>query len=394
MFKEKFECIKLYVNVGIIGYVDYGKIMLIVVIIIVLVKIYGGVVCVFDQIDNVLEEKVCGIIINIFYVEYDILICYYVYVDCLGYVDYVKNMIIGVVQMDGVILVVVVIDGLMLQICEYILLGCQVGVLYIIVFLNKCDMVDDEELLELVEMEVCEFLFQYDFLGDDILIVCGFVLKVLEGDVEWEVKILELVGFLDFYILELECVIDKLFLLLIEDVFFIFGCGIVVIGCVECGIIKVGEEVEIVGIKEIQKFICIGVEMFCKLLDEGCVGENVGVLLCGIKCEEIECGQVLVKLGIIKLYIKFEFEVYILFKDEGGCYILFFKGYCLQFYFCIIDVIGIIELLEGVEMVMLGDNIKMVVILIYLIVMDDGLCFVICEGGCIVGVGVVVKVLS
>lgn len=250
--------------------------------------------------------------------------------------------------------------------------------------------------MELVEMEVWDFFFIYEFFGDDILIIMGLVLKVFEEDVLdiGVLLILKLIEEMDSYILELECVIDGDFLMLVEDVFLILGCGIVVMGCIECGIVNVGDDIEIVGIKDIEKMICIGVEMFWKFLDEGWVGDNVGVLLCGIKCEEVECGQVLVVFGLIMLYMKFEVEVYILMKEEGGCYILFFKGYCLQFYFCIMDVIGVVEFLVDMEMVMLGDNIQMMVDLIVLIVMEDGVRFVICEGGCIVGVGVVLKVIE
>ncbi|WP_394344591.1 elongation factor Tu [Salmonella enterica] len=445
--------------------------------------------------DNAPEEKARGITINTSHVEYDTPTRHYAHVDCPGHADYVKNMITGAAQMDGAILVVAATDGPMPQTREHILLGRQVGVPYIIVFLNKCDMVDDEELLELVEMEVRELLSQYDFPGDDTPIVRGSALKALEGDAEWEAKIIELAGFLDSYIPEPERAIDKPFLLPIEDVFSISGRGTVVTGRVERGIIKVGEEVEIVGIKETQKSTCTGVEMFRKLLDEGRAGENVGVLLRGIKREEIERGQVLAKPGTIKPHTKFESEVYILSKDEGGrhtpffkgyrpqfyfrttdgpqfyfrttdvtggtqkstctgvemfrklldegragenvgvllrgikreeiergqvlakpgtikphtkfeseVYILskdeggrhtpFFKGYRPQFYFRTTDVTGTIELPEGVEMVMPGDNIKMVVTLIHPIAMDDGLRFAIREGGRTVGAGVVAKVLG
>ncbi|MEJ9006658.1 elongation factor Tu [Salmonella enterica subsp. enterica serovar Paratyphi B] len=354
----------------------------------------GGAARAFDQIDNAPEEKARGITINTSHVEYDTPTRHYAHVDCPGHADYVKNMITGAAQMDGAILVVAATDGPMPQTREHILLGRQVGVPYIIVFLNKCDMVDDEELLELVEMEVRELLSQYDFPGDDTPIVRGSALKALEGDAEWEAKIIELAGFLDSYIPEPERAIDKPFLLPIEDVFSISGRGTVVTGRVERGIIKVGEEVEIVGIKETQKSTCTGVEMFRKLLDEGRAGENVGVLLRGIKREEIERGQVLAKPGTIKPHTKFESEVYILSKDEGGRHTPFFKGYRPQFYFRTTDVTGTIELPEGVEMVMPGDNIKMVVTLIHPIAMDDGLRFAIREGGRTVGAGVVAKVLG
>ncbi|WP_316409843.1 elongation factor Tu, partial [Klebsiella pneumoniae] len=319
--------------------------------------------------------------INTSHVEYHTPTRHYAHVDCPGHADYVKNMITGAAQMDGAILVVAATDGPMPQTREHILLGRQVGVPYIIVFLNKCDMVDDEELLELVEMEVRELLSQYDFPGDDTPIVRGSALKALEGDAEWEAKIIELAGHLDTYIPEPERAIDKPFLLPIEDVFSISGRGTVVTGRVERGIIKVGEEVEIVGIKETAKTTCTGVEMFRKLLDEGRAGENVGVLLRGIKREEIERGQVLAKPGTINPHTKFESEVYILSKDEGGRHTPFFKGYRPQFYFRTTDVTGTIELPEGVEMVMPGDNIKMVVTLIHPIAMDDGLRFAIREGG-------------
>ncbi len=531
MSKEKFERTKPHVNVGTIGHVDHGKTTLTAAITTVLAKTYGGAARAFDQIDNAPEEKARGITINTSHVEYDTPTRHYAHVDCPGHADYVKNMITGAAQMDGAILVVAATDGPMPQTREHILLGRQVGVPYIIVFLNKCDMVDDEELLELVEMEVRELLSQYDFPGDDTPIVRGSALKALEGDAEWEAKILELAGFLDSYIpeperaidkpfllpiedvfsisgrgtvvtgrvergiikvgeevemtdgpmpqtrehillgrqvgvpyiivflnkcdmvddeellelvemevrellsqydfpgddtpivrgsalkalegdaeweakiLELagfldsyipepERAIDKPFLLPIEDVFSISGRGTVVTGRVERGIIKVGEEVEIVGIKETQKSTCTGVEMFRKLLDEGRAGENVGVLLRGIKREEIERGQVLAKPGTIKPHTKFESEVYILSKDEGGRHTPFFKGYRPQFYFRTTDVTGTIELPEGVEMVMPGDNIKMVVTLIHPIAMDDGLRFAIREGGRTVGAGVVAKVLG
>ncbi|MUN14587.1 elongation factor Tu, partial [Escherichia coli] len=353
MSKEKFERTKPHVNVGTIGHVDHGKTTLTAAITTVLAKTYGGAARAFDQIDNAPEEKARGITINTSHVEYDTPTRHYAHVDCPGHADYVKNMITGAAQMDGAILVVAATDG------------------------------------ELVEMEVRELLSQYDFPGDDTPIVRGSALKALEGDAEWEAKILELAGFLDSYIPEPERAIDKPFLLPIEDVFSISGRGTVVTGRVERGIIKVGEEVEIVGIKETQKSTCTGVEMFRKLLDEGRAGENVGVLLRGIKREEIERGQVLAKPGTIKPHTKFESEVYILSKDEGGRHTPFFKGYRPQFYFRTTDVTGTIELPEGVEMVMPGDNIKMVVTLIHPIAMDDGLRFAIREGGRTVGAGVV-----
>uniref|UniRef100_UPI0039B0F26F elongation factor Tu n=1 Tax=Morganella psychrotolerans TaxID=368603 RepID=UPI0039B0F26F len=359
-----------------------------------LAKTYGGSARAFDQIDNAPEEKARGITISTSHVEYDTPARHYAHVDCPGHADYVKNMITGAAQMDGAILVVAATDGPMPQTREHILLGRQVGVPYMVVFLNKCDMVDDEELLELVEMEVRELLSQYDFPGDDIPIVRGSALKALEGIPEWEAKVLELANYLDTYIPQPERAIDKPFLLPIEDVFSISGRGTVVTGRVERGIVKVGEELEIVGIQDTVKTTCTGVEMFRKLLDEGRAGENVGVLLRGTKREDIQRGQVLAKPGSIKPHTKFESEVYILSKDEGGRHTPFFKGYRPQFYFRTTDVTGMIELPEGVEMVMPGDNIQMVVTLIHPIAMDEGLRFAIREGGRTVGAGVVAKVLA
>ena len=411
MAKQHFIKDKPHVNVGTIGHIDHGKTTLTAAITKYLAFFGDAEYTDYSSIDKAPEERERGITINTAHVEYQtndrighnyktgednvqIKGRHYAHVDCPGHADYIKNMITGAAQMDGAILVVAATDGPMPQTREHILLGRQVGVPYIIVFLNKCDMVDDEELLELVEMEVRELLSQYDFPGDDTPIVRGSALKALEGDAEWEAKILELAGFLDSYIPEPERAIDKPFLLPIEDVFSISGRGTVVTGRVERGIIKVGEEVEIVGIKETQKSTCTGVEMFRKLLDEGRAGENVGVLLRGIKREEIERGQVLAKPGTIKPHTKFESEVYILSKDEGGRHTPFFKGYRPQFYFRTTDVTGTIELPEGVEMVMPGDNIKMVVTLIHPIAMDDGLRFAIREGGRTVGAGVVAKVLG
>ena len=346
------------------------------------------------MIDKAPEERERGITINTAHVEYETEKRHYAHIDAPGHADYVKNMITGAAQMDGAILVVASTDGPMPQTREHILLGRQVGVPYIIVFLNKCDMVDDEELLELVEMEVRELLSQYDFPGDDTPVIRGSALKALEGEAEWEAKIVELAEALDTYIPEPERAIDKPFLLPIEDVFSISGRGTVVTGRVERGIIKVGDEVEIVGIKETAKTTCTGVEMFRKLLDEGRAGENVGVLLRGTKREEIERGQVLAKPGSINPHNKFESEVYILSKDEGGRHTPFFKGYRPQFYFRTTDVTGTIELPEGVEMVMPGDNVNMIVELIHPIAMDEGLRFAIREGGRTVGAGVVAKVLG
>lgn len=318
MSKEKFQRKKPHVNVGTIGHVDHGKTTLTAAITTVLAQAYGGSACAFDQIDNAPEEKARGITINTSHVEYDTLTRHYAHVDCPGHADYVKNMITGAAQMDGAILVVAATDGPMPQTREHILLARQVGVPYIVVFMNKCDMVNDEELLELVEMEVRELLSQYDFPSENTPIIRGSALKALEGDKSWSLKILELAGALDNYIPELERAIDKPFLLPIEDVFSISGRGTVVTGRVERGIIKVGEEVEIVGIKYTAKTICTGVEMFRKLLDEGRAGENIGVLLRGTKRDEVERGQVLAKPGSIKPYSKFESEVYVLNKDEGG----------------------------------------------------------------------------
>ncbi|WP_208913927.1 elongation factor Tu [[Haemophilus] ducreyi] len=392
--KEKFERTKPHVNVGTIGHVDHGKTTLTAAITTVLAKHFGGAARAFDQIDNAPEEKARGITINTSHVEYDTETRHYAHVDCPGHADYVKNMITGAAQMDGAILVVAATDGPMPQTREHILLGRQVGVPYIIVFLNKCDMVDDEELLELVEMEVRELLSQYDFPGDDTPIVRGSALQALNGVPEWEEKIIELAQHLDSYIPEPERAIDKPFLLPIEDVFSISGRGTVVTGRVERGIIKSGEEVEIVGIKETTKTTVTGVEMFRKLLDEGRAGENVGALLRGTKREEIERGQVLAKPGTITPHTDFESEVYVLSKEEGGRHTPFFKGYRPQFYFRTTDVTGTIELPEGVEMVMPGDNIKMTVSLIHPIAMDEGLRFAIREGGRTVGAGVVAKIIK
>ena len=388
MSKEKFERTKPHVNVGTIGHVDHGKTTLTAAITTVLAKHYGGAARAFDQIDNAPEEKARGITINTSHVEYDTPTRHYAHVDCPGHADYVKNMITGAAQMDGAILVVAATDGPMPQTREHILLGRQVGVPYIIVFLNKCDMVDDEELLELVEMEVRELLSQYDFPGDDTPIVRGSALQALNGVAEWEEK------HLDTYIPEPERAIDQPFLLPIEDVFSISGRGTVVTGRVERGIIRTGDEVEIVGIKPTAKTTVTGVEMFRKLLDEGRAGENIGALLRGTKREEIERGQVLAKPGSITPHTDFESEVYVLSKEEGGRHTPFFKGYRPQFYFRTTDVTGTIELPEGVEMVMPGDNIKMTVSLIHPIAMDQGLRFAIREGGRTVGAGVVAKIIK
>ena len=394
MSKAKFERTKPHVNVGTIGHVDHGKTTLTAAITTVLAKTYGGSASAFDQIDNAPEERERGITISTSHVEYDTPARHYAHVDCPGHADYVKNMITGAAQMDGAILVVAATDGPMPQTREHILLGRQVGVPYMIVFMNKCDMVDDEELLELVEMEVRELLSEYEFPGDDLPVIQGSALKALEGEEEWEKKILELADALDTYIPEPERDIDKPFLLPIEDVFSISGRGTVVTGRVERGIIKTGEEVEIVGIKATTKSTCTGVEMFRKLLDEGRAGENIGALLRGTKREDVERGQVLAKPGSINPHTKFEAEVYVLSKDEGGRHTPFFKGYRPQFYFRTTDVTGAVELPEGVEMVMPGDNLKFKVELIHPIAMDDGLRFAIREGGRTVGAGVVAKILD
>jgi elongation factor Tu len=394
MAKAKFERIKPHVNVGTIGHVDHGKTTLTAAITNVLAKTYGGQAFAFDQIDKAPEEKARGITINTSHVEYDTPTRHYAHVDCPGHADYVKNMITGAAQMDGAILVVAATDGPMPQTREHILLSRQVGVPYIIVFMNKCDMVDDEELLELVEMEVRELLSDYDFPGDDLPVIRGSALKGLEGDAEWEKKILELGEALDTYIPEPVRAIDKPFIMPIEDVFSIAGRGTVVTGRVEQGIIKVGETVEIVGIKDTVATTCTGVEMFRKLLDEGRAGENIGALLRGTKREDVERGQVLAKPGSIKPHTKFEGEVYVLSKEEGGRHTPFFKGYRPQFYFRTTDVTGAVELPEGVEMVMPGDNLKFVVELICPIAMDEGLRFAIREGGRTVGAGVVSKIIA
>ena len=394
MAKEKFDRSKTHANIGTIGHVDHGKTTLTAAIATVLAKTYGGEAKDYASIDNAPEERERGITINTSHIEYETPNRHYAHVDCPGHADYVKNMITGAAQMDGGILVVSAADGPMPQTREHILLGRQVGVPYIIVFLNKCDMVDDEELLELVEMEVRELLSQYDFPGDDTPIVRGSALQALNGVAEWEEKILELANHLDTYIPEPERAIDQPFLLPIEDVFSISGRGTVVTGRVERGIIRTGDEVEIVGIKPTTKTTVTGVEMFRKLLDEGRAGENIGALLRGTKREEIERGQVLAKPGSITPHTDFESEVYVLSKEEGGRHTPFFKGYRPQFYFRTTDVTGTIELPEGVEMVMPGDNIKMTVSLIHPIAMDQGLRFAIREGGRTVGAGVVAKIIK
>jgi elongation factor Tu len=396
MAKEKFERTKPHLNVGTIGHVDHGKTTLTAAIATVLSQKFGGQARNYADIDNAPEEKARGITINTSHVEYETAGRHYAHVDCPGHADYVKNMITGAAQMDGAILVCSAADGPMPQTREHILLARQVGVPYVVVFLNKCDMVDDAELLELVEMEVRELLSKYDFPGDDVPIIKGSALKALEGDKGelGEQAIMQLADALDNYIPEPQRAIDKPFLLPIEDVFSISGRGTVVTGRVERGIVKVGDEVEIVGIKDTTKTTVTGVEMFRKLLDEGRAGENVGVLLRGTKREDVERGQVLAKPGSIKPHTKFEAEVYVLSKEEGGRHTPFFKGYRPQFYFRTTDVTGACELPEGVEMVMPGDNIKMVVTLIAPIAMDEGLRFAIREGGRTVGAGVVAKIFA
>ena len=397
MAKAKFERSKPHINVGTIGHVDHGKTTLTAALTRVSAEVFGGDWSEFDAIDNAPEERERGITIATSHVEYQSETRHYAHVDCPGHADYVKNMITGAAQMDGAILVVSAADGPMPQTREHILLSRQVGVPYIVVFLNKADMVDDEELLELVEMEVRELLDEYDFPGDDTPIITGSALMALEGKDDngmGTTAVASLIKALDEYIPEPERAIDQPFLMPIEDVFSISGRGTVVTGRVERGVVKAGEEVEIVGIKDTVKTVVTGVEMFRKLLDEGRAGENVGALLRGTKRDDVERGQVLCKPGTIKPHTKFEAEVYVLSKDEGGRHTPFFKGYRPQFYFRTTDITGTCELPEGVEMVMPGDNVKMVVTLIAPIAMDDGLRFAIREGGRTVGAGVVAKIVE
>ncbi|MBH5869747.1 elongation factor Tu [Neisseria meningitidis] len=394
MAKEKFERSKPHVNVGTIGHVDHGKTTLTAALTTILAKKFGGAAKAYDQIDNAPEEKARGITINTSHVEYETETRHYAHVDCPGHADYVKNMITGAAQMDGAILVCSAADGPMPQTREHILLARQVGVPYIIVFMNKCDMVDDAELLELVEMEIRDLLSSYDFPGDDCPIVQGSALKALEGDAAYEEKIFELAAALDSYIPTPERAVDKPFLLPIEDVFSISGRGTVVTGRVERGIIHVGDKNEIVGLKETQKTTCTGVEMFRKLLDEGQAGDNVGVLLRGTKREDVERGQVLAKPGTITPHTKFKAEVYVLSKEEGGRHTPFFANYRPQFYFRTTDVTGAVTLEEGVEMVMPGENVTITVELIAPIAMEEGLRFAIREGGRTVGAGVVSSVIA
>src|SRR5262247_1249798 len=396
MAKGKFERTKPHVNVGTIGHVDHGKTTLTAAMTAVLAAKYGGEVKKYDDIDNAPEEKARGITINTAHVEYETAQRHYAHVDCPGHADYVKNMITGAAQMDGAILVVSAADGPMPQTREHILLARQVGVPYVIVYMNKCDMVDDAELLELVEMEVRELLSKYEFPGDDTPIVKGSAKQALEGDKGdlGEQAIFRLADALDSYIPQPERAIDGAFLMPVEDVFSISGRGTVVTGRVERGVVKVGDEIEIVGIRATQKTTCTGVEMFRKLLDQGQAGDNVGILLRGTKREEVERGQVLAKPGSITPHAKFECEVYVLSKEEGGRHTPFFNGYRPQFYFRTTDVTGSTELPAGTEMVMPGDNVSIQVSLIAPIAMEEGLRFAIREGGRTVGAGVVTKVIE
>jgi elongation factor Tu len=396
MAKGKFERTKPHVNVGTIGHVDHGKTTLTAAITTILSKKFGGEAKAYDQIDAAPEEKARGITINTAHVEYETATRHYAHVDCPGHADYVKNMITGAAQMDGAILVCSAADGPMPQTREHILLARQVGVPYIVVFLNKADMVDDAELLELVEMEVRDLLSKYDFPGDDTPIIKGSAKLALEGDQSpiGEPAILELAAALDSYIPTPERAIDGTFLMPVEDVFSISGRGTVVTGRIERGIVKVGDEIEIVGIKDTLKTTCTGVEMFRKLLDQGQAGDNVGVLLRGTKREEVERGQVLAKSGSIKPHTKFTAEIYVLGKDEGGRHTPFFNGYRPQFYFRTTDVTGAVELPAGTEMVMPGDNVSITVQLIAPIAMEEGLRFAIREGGRTVGAGGVAKIIE
>ena len=396
MSKAKFERNKPHVNVGTIGHVDHGKTTLTAALTKVMAELQGGEVKAFAEIDNAPEEKARGITISTSHVEYESHNRHYAHVDCPGHADYVKNMITGAAQMDGAILVCSAADGPMPQTREHILLARQVGVPYIVVFMNKADMVDDEELLELVEMEIRELLDTYDFPGDDTPIITGSALKALEGDASdiGVPSIIKLVEALDTYVPEPERAIEGDYLMPVEDVFSISGRGTVVTGRIERGIVKVGEEIAVVGITDTIKTTCTGVEMFRKLLDQGQAGDNVGILLRGTKREDVQRGQVLAKPGSITPHTKFECEVYILSKDEGGRHTPFFNGYRPQFYFRTTDVTGACELPSGIEMVMPGDNVKMEVTLIAPIAMDDGLRFAIREGGRTVGAGVVAKVIA
>jgi elongation factor Tu len=396
MAKSKFQRTKPHVNVGTIGHVDHGKTTLTAAMTMILAKKYGGEARSYEQIDSAPEEKARGITINTAHVEYETEKRHYAHVDCPGHADYIKNMITGAAQMDGAILVVSAADGPMPQTREHILLARQVGVPYIVVFMNKADMVDDKELLELVEMEVRELLSKYEFPGDTTPIVIGSALKAMEGDKSemGEGAIFKLAEALDAYIPTPKRAVEGAFLMPVEDVFSISGRGTVVTGRVERGIIKVGEEIEIVGLKATLKTVCTGVEMFRKLLDEGQAGDNVGILLRGTKREEVERGQVLAKPGSITPHTKFSAEIYVLSKEEGGRHTPFFNGYRPQFYFRTTDVTGSIELAQGTEMVMPGDNVSITVALIQPIAMEEGLRFAIREGGRTVGAGVVAKIIE
>ena len=407
MAKEKFERNKPHVNVGTIGHVDHGKTTLTAAMTRVCAEVYGGTASAFDQIDNAPEERERGITISTAHVEYDSAIRHYAHVDCPGHADYVKNMITGAAQMDGAILVCGATDGPMPQTREHILLSRQVGVPYVVVFLNKADLLAEdcggvgseeyEEMLELVEMELRELLDLYEFPGDDTPIIVGSALMALEGKDDHELgttAVKKLVEALDTYIPEPVRAIDQPFLMPIEDVFSIAGRGTVVTGRIERGVIKVGEEIEVIGIADTSKTTCTGVEMFRKFLDEGRAGENCGILLRGTKREEVQRGQVLAKPGTVKPHTKFESEIYVLSKDEGGRHTPFFKGYRPQFYFRTTDVTGACELPEGTEMVMPGDNVQMTIELIHPIAMEDGLRFAIREGGRTVGAGVVAKIIE
>ena len=396
MAKSKFERTKPHVNVGTIGHVDHGKTTLTAALTVVQSRKFGGEAKAYDQIDAAPEEKARGITISTAHVEYESEARHYAHVDCPGHADYVKNMITGAAQMDGAVLVCSAADGPMPQTREHILLSRQVGVPYIVVYMNKCDLVDDEELLELVEMELRELLSSYDFPGDDTPIIKGSARAALEGSQEeiGEPSIARLIEALDTYIPEPERAIDGTFLMPVEDVFSISGRGTVVTGRIERGIVKVGDSIEIVGIRATQTTTVTGVEMFRKLLDQGMAGDNVGLLLRGTKRDDVERGQVLCKPGSIKPHTKFEAEVYVLSKEEGGRHTPFFKGYRPQFYFRTTDVTGACDLPEGVEMVMPGDNVKLVISLISPIAMEDGLRFAIREGGRTVGAGVVAKIIE
>ncbi|PGS52817.1 elongation factor Tu [Bacillus sp. AFS041924] len=395
MGKAKFERVKPHVNIGTIGHVDHGKTTLTAAITTVLAKVGGAEARAYDQIDGAPEERERGITISTAHVEYETETRHYAHVDCPGHADYVKNMITGAAQMDGGILVVSAADGPMPQTREHILLSRQVGVPYIVVFMNKCDMVDDEELLELVEMEIRDLLSEYDFPGDDIPVIKGSALKALEGDAEWEAKIHELMSEVDTYIPTPARETDKPFLMPVEDVFSITGRGTVATGRVERGIVKVGDVVEIIGLVEEPKSTTVtGVEMFRKLLDQAEAGDNIGALLRGVARDDIQRGQVLAKPGSVKQHTKFKAEVYVLSKEEGGRHTPFFANYRPQFYFRTTDVTGIIQLPEGVEMVMPGDNIEMTVELINAIAVEEGTKFSIREGGRTVGAGVVATIVE